>query len=502
MSHARSRFSPALVVALVLVVALFYLVSRQSDSPAPQWQSSGSSQSTREPIETDADIIRKLDLSPTFEYRRQCIVAKRTKTAHRQSLVNVTAPLPSPAVQITRDDLTNQDKESTLFPPCEHSISVQVPHFEAGAHVDTSALLLGVATTLSRIDDSLSALSRWLSHTGTTLVVLVVNQPELAVVQKEIDDIQAKAEAAGIILTFEPYHSPKDSEGKKNFALAQALEKNKALDTKWFGVIDDDTFFLSLPRALDALEPYDSTQPYYIGALTERHYGVKKEGFKAWGGAGIFISPPLMKTLAENMDYCRSLDTGFGDILWRDCILEVTSPTVQLTRLAGLNQIDMWGDISGWYESGLNPLLTVHHWKSWHFHPVPKAHLVADVAGSETFLQRYKFADGTILTNGFSMVKYPQGLPDLDLAEATMVEDVGITRPPGRLEFHYSLGKTRPALEVGKEKVSWQFRHSTIGKDGSVRQFYLKRGNYNGGNGDSRSSDPIDSVIEISWSRG
>ncbi|KAF2215010.1 glycosyltransferase family 31 protein [Cercospora zeae-maydis SCOH1-5] len=351
--------------------------------------------------------------------------------------------------------------------------------------------MLGVATSMKRIEESLPTFSRWLSHTGSPLLVLLSDQTDLKKVEEDILRTNTQAEALGIELIFEPYHPTfeHDSEGLKNFALATAFDRNRREETKWFGIIDDDTFFLSLRRVLDNLGPYDPRGLWYIGGLTEGHTRVSNEGFKAWGGAGFFISPPLMQILADNAVECTRLDRFFGDLLWRDCIQEVTSPTVHLTEMRGLNQIDLWKDISGWYEAGFNPILTIHHWKSWHIYPVAVGHIVADVAGPDSFLQRYKFGNHTVFTNGFSIAEYPYGLPDLNHVELTMTEDVNVHRPPGQLEFHHSFGHTRPKLELGRDKIQWKFEHAVKTSAGVVRQFYVKKEN----------DDKDVSIIEIDW---
>lgn len=487
MSTPRLRLSFVLAAVALLLITRYTLFSDSDISDVARWKQ-GSSSHVQEEVAHDSDIVKALKLSPSFEYRRHCLLAHPKRGLTRESLVNVSQSLFSKAFDLVAESLPDSS-----LPPCPSTTKIDVPYFDFRARVDTSALMLGMATTLKRIEDSLPPLSRWLSNTKSTLVVVLVDQPDLNAVREGVENVRSKAEKLGMSLIFEPYPDPKATEGLKNFALAAALQKNRRPETQWFAITDDDTFFLNLPRVLDALKPYDSTKPYYIGALTEGLFRIRREGFKAWGGGGFFISPPLMETLAKNSKTCLKLDQGFGDLLWRDCILEVTSPTVKLTQLAGLNQQDIWGDVSGFYESGLNPLLTVHHWKSWHFYPVPLAHLVADVAGPDTFLQRYKFADDAVLTNGYSSVRYPNGLPDLHRAELTFVEDVNLHHIPDRLEFHHSMGQMRPALDK-KDKLSWRFEHAAKAKDGSVRQFYVMRGQ-----GGKQSPD---SVIEVDWRKG
>ncbi|KAK0932846.1 hypothetical protein LTR29_015553 [Friedmanniomyces endolithicus] len=464
----------------------------------PQWRGA----STTSPIPStstvadlaaaDREALKALELTAPFDFRRRCFDVRPTKSVQRTSLASVKFDLLAipPSQGLTMDD---------LLPPCQESLKLDVPFFDPRAKIDTSALFLGVATTMSRVHASLPAFSRWLSGTGSPLLVLLVDQPDLNEQAAAIGMLRAMAADLEIDIIFEPYNGDvvHDSEGLKNFALAEAFDKYQRPGTRWYGIIDDDTFFVSLPAMLQALKPYDPARPWYIGALTEGLFRVAQEGFKAWGGAGFFISPPLMSQLAASAARCRPLDQGFGDILWRDCVLEVTSPTVKLTQLPGLNQIDLWGDISGWYESGLHPMLTIHHWKSWHFHPIPLASFITSVAGPDTFLQRYVFNDDVVMTNGFSIVHYPHGLPDLNLTELTFAEDVNKMQKPGQLMFHYSLGATRPALQVGREKVSWELKFAAFGPGAkSVRQFYVKKRVEGEGDG------ARDSVIEVDWQRG
>ena len=475
-----------LLLATAAAACLFFaFVLFSSTSPIPQWRHPPGSQGATpaEHTAADTEILKALQLSGPFDFRRRCLLVRPTKSTHRSSLAEITGNdmFRVPASQ----DLALED----VLPLCQDTIKLDVPYFDPSAKIDTSELFLGMATSVSRINASLTALSKWLSGTRSPLLVLLVDPPNTVARRDDIESVRLAAAQVRIELIFEPYNGdPNDSEGLKNFALAAAFVKHQRSGTRWYGIIDDDTFFRSLPATLDALKAYNSQQPYYIGALSEGFFRVANEGFLAWGGAGIFISSPLMALLGTNTARCRGLDNGFGDHLWRDCILEITSPTVHLTQLAGLNQIDVWGDISGFYESGLNPLLTLHHWKSWHFQDIPLASSVSRVAGPDTFLQRYLFpASNTVLTNGFSLVHYPHGLPDLNRIELTFAEDVNILEKPGRMMFHHSLGATRPALQLGKEKMVWNFSYA-VEQENVVRQFYVSREGH-------------DSVIEIDWLR-
>ncbi|EMC91682.1 glycosyltransferase family 31 protein [Baudoinia panamericana UAMH 10762] len=434
----------------------------------------------------DEQILQDLQLGAGYEYRRLCFDVRPVEGLSRTSLEEVSASL------LNGNTIEGLKADGDLL-PCSASVRIDVPYFDPHPVQDTSELMLGVATTLKRIDESLPAMSRFLAYSGTPLLVLLLDVPDLNTSNDQITTLRAKAQALGIeaiYVSFQP--TVRETQGTMNFALAEVLHQNRQPSTKWFGVMDDDTFFVSLPPVLDALALYNPEREWYVGALTEGLFRIAQEGFKAWGGAGFFVSPPLMQKLADNSERCRVLDRGWGDLLWRDCILEITSPPVKLTQMSGLHQIDLWGDVSGWYESGWTQVLTVHHWKSWHYHSVPLAHEVTDIAGPDSFLQRYLFDDNVVLTNGYSIVHYPNGLPDLNKTELTFTEEVNVVVKPPETELMHSFGATRPALKVGKDKISWKFEYSTQGSGGSVRTFYVKRGGPDGGQ---------DSLIELDWKR-
>lgn len=478
------------LAASLLVTALVYSSSDATARrwPGPVWGfgggNGGVSQQAEDLAGADARVLRGMKVESPFEYRRVCFDVKPTKGLRRTLLDELPVELlPEVGVEMSVDG---------ALPPCDGSINLDVPSFDPWARTDTSHLMLGMATMLKRVEASLPAMARWLPNTGTPLLVLLVDQLNLTTSATQIEDVRTHAAELGMELIFEPYQGNlDDSEGLKNFALSGALQKNIREDTEWFGIIDDDTFFLSLPAVVENLAAYDHNKKYYIGALTEAWPRVQKEGFKAWGGAGFFISPPLMAQLADSADACKGLDQGFGDLLWRDCILDITSPPVPLTQMPGLNQMDIWGDISGWYESGHAPLHTVHHWKSWHFFDVPLASTVSDIAGHESFLQRYLFDDDVVLTNGFSIAAYPNGLPDLNRTELIFAEEVSVSPHYDRMMYHYSLGDTRPAMKLGVDKLQWTFVHAER-EGGRVRQFYLQRRNM-------EVAGSIDSLIEVDW---
>lgn len=436
----------------------------------------------------DAEVIQSLKLNTSrIEYRRYCFSARQNKDTKRQPLIDLSWPLlrDTQADQIAAEQLEHDGFNRA----CQQGQILNVPLDRPNALIETGRLMLGAATSIKRIKQSLPEMARWLANTNTNLVVILRDKnPKTTDLQVVMD--LAEELKIDVTLVSDPSMT---GEAESNFGLATYLHKSLSDNTQWVGIVDDDTFFPSLPRLLASLAAYDPSLPWYIGGLSERRLSTNREGFKAWGGAGIFFSRPLLTTLAEKHRECLPMAKQWGDALWRDCVFKVTTPTVHLTRLPGLNQLDMFGNMAGWYESDPHPLLSIHHWKSWHQFPVPLAHLVTDVAGVDSFLQRYSYIDNVVFTNGYSIVHYPDGLPDMNLVEGTMHPYPGAKMPGAGGEFKDSLGRLRPALEEGRQKISWTFVTAVTADNGCVRQFYVK--------GASAGQSDVDSVIEVDWCR-
>lgn len=440
----------------------------------------------------DYELIQSLNLNTSeIEYRRYCFTASPQDGLRRKSLMGLDWPFLNNTLadRVFVNPPFSNGENQAVFPLCQQTQTVQVPLDRTTLHTDTGTLLLGTATFLTRLNESLPEMAHWLANTETKLLVVLRDESPK---EEEMGAVINKAEELGIAV-FLISDSSMTGEAESNFGLAKHLYTHLSHSTRWIGIIDDDTFFPSLPRMLEALTPSDPSMPWYIGGLTERHLGISTEGFKAWGGAGIFLSVPLLTLLAENHDTCISMSRTWGDALWRDCIFNITSPTVHLTRLDGLHQLDMFGDLSGWYESGMESTpLSLHHWKSWHYFNVPSANLVNSIAGVDALFQRYNATDNVVFTNGYSIAQYPGGLPDMGLVEGTMFPYPGAKMPDAAGELQDSLGKLRPALEEGREKISWRFVTAVSMGSACVRQFYVKG---------ASAGQSVDSVIEVDWCR-
>ena len=109
--------------------------------------------------------------------------------------------------------------------------------------------------------------------------------------------------------------------------------------------------------------------------------------------------------------------------------------------------------------------------------------LVANITGDEALFQRWRFADGWVITNGYSVVKYNlNGRIGEEFAALADGDDSRIEFD--KMEFTWdgpekfypqSLGPFRRKL-TKEEKKSWLFVDSMITKNtGSVRQLYMRK---------------------------
>ncbi|KAG9600255.1 hypothetical protein KCU77_g1410, partial [Aureobasidium melanogenum] len=120
----------------------------------------------------DREVIRSLKLNTsTIEYRRYCFSARQNKDTKRQSLVDLDWPL---LRDTQADQIAAQQLEHNGFDKACHQgqiLHVPLDHFD---HLsDTGTLMLGVATFIERLQQSLPEMARWLAGTNSKLVVIL-----------------------------------------------------------------------------------------------------------------------------------------------------------------------------------------------------------------------------------------------------------------------------------------------------------------------------------------
>ncbi|KAL2012965.1 hypothetical protein VTN00DRAFT_490 [Thermoascus crustaceus] len=416
--------------------------------------------STQQRCRLDDKTIEHYKLSKPVHYLRREVIARQS--ASKQ---NTPERLDIPLFDVRKLNMTDPDGQQ-VPDACSDPITVTVPI--PPKRVDASHIIFGVATTYDRLYESLDGFAHWAGHSNAHIYALIEPHGKLG-------KLRSKAESLGIVLDIQE----SDIEyNMRYFSLLRLLHDNLEEGTQWGCVIDDDTFFLSMPRLVERLRSYDATKPYYVGGLSESQPQIGVFGVMGFGGAGVFLSRPLLTELNQVYDICQEME-GTGDRKIARCIYQYTD--TKLTVDHGLRQLDLMGDASGFFEAGRQQPLSVHHWKSWYHADMVKLSAVSAVCGDSCLLQQWRFKDDWILTNGFSVIRYSEPRPDGDFSmERTWEDHNGAVQD----SFLHALGPLRPKDDG---KFSYQLEDAIV-EDGQVRQLYVHRGLPEG-----------DFVLELVW---
>lgn len=391
---------------------------------------------------------------------------------------------------------------------CAAPLELPVPLPRFPETVDASDFLFGISTTYKRLTDAkigpVQEWSHWLTDgngksNGAGLVLLLVDATDA-----EIDHASKMIRKLGIDVKV--HHSDSTvAMAERYLSLLPTLYNHPTRnDRKWLVMCDDDTFFPYMHALIDKFATYDHTNDLYIGTLSEDINNVQRHGSQAFGGAGVFFSVPLAAKVTALFPECRTADklaeanSGWGpqgDILIRKCIYEHTD--VRLTMLHDLWQLDLYGDPSGFYESGLKPL-SLHHYKGgmWHIaYPYEYAQ-VAYGCGEDCILQRFRTQDDFIISNGFSVAYYPRGIDfDYDQIERTF----GAAPADYGWNMDYMLGSQRKSLVGTGRKVAWDLKEATYLGGGRIRQVYLRSRDDGRWVVNDQSMFELDGLLELIW---
>ncbi|PTU24249.1 hypothetical protein P175DRAFT_0430035 [Aspergillus ochraceoroseus IBT 24754] len=429
--------------------------------------------------ETNITITADVGCDPDFEVLKRLHVQKLTQYVRREVVAvrsaNDALPLSQTLdIPLFEQASSHRDKDPAAAQQLQNDCSVRKP---VSLHVprppptvDASHFDFGIATTLNRLNDSLDAFSHWAGYTRTRIFALI--EPD-----DRVPEVLAKADSLGINL----YVTESDEEyNRRYFSLVSHLAENARDGTRWSCIMDDDTFFISMAALMDAFQQYDDTKPMYVGGLSESIAQIGLFGLMGFGGAGVFLSRPLLDQLSqpEIFNVCRDMDFT-GDRRISLCIYQYTD--TYLTIDHRLRQLDVLGDVTGFFEAARPPPLSVHHWKSWFHADMAKMSKVGEVCGDTCLLRKWRFTDGWILTNGFSISKYSKAITPNDKSmELTWIGDHGAAMEA----FMHELGPLRPKDEG---KITYLMEDSVIDGD-QVRQWYIHRDPENG-----------DQVMELVW---
>ncbi|KAJ5115799.1 hypothetical protein N7456_000147 [Penicillium angulare] len=403
--------------------------------------------------DVDIGLLRSLEYNGTIDYARWNIEVVQSKefTEFSEAL-DIQPPTFNPIRVDAKEDVQRLDQNL-----CSPPIVIQAPPLKPP--VDASHILFGVATTIERLDSSLEAFSRWASGTKAR-VVSIVEPDEF----QNTTEVLQHAEQLDIRL-----HIIESDEEflDRYYMLTRTLLELHDDTTQWAVIIDDDTFFPSMEGLVNDLASYDHTRPYYIGAPTESLQQMASFTFMAYGGAGVFLSIPLLKEIDVHYDDCYdNKDTGDKRVAW--CVYTYT--TTKLTWDRRLFQLDLTNDGSGFYESGRPLPLSVHHWKSPDWYPIDIVNMskISDICGDDCQLRRWKLTDEWFLINGFSLVKYSSPMSAEDLASIEQTWEY--YRWTEDDQYGFSIGPLRPR---DNKKITYQLI-GAVSEQNRVRQIYAR----------------------------
>lgn len=431
--------------------------------------------------------LKSLGLTGTIKHSRRCVRPLSSVDVDRDVVANISSHLLTKKGTLDLSDACTIDVDAI---PCD-PLELPVPPPYPKNHGQFTHLTFGVATTFSRLLDSKATFAHWLADSGSTLIGLLTDDSE------ELGNMDPTAlveeyNAAGMDLILVPKHQSKHTTEQSHVMiirdiLQQALKKST--ETHWLGIIDDDTFFPSLYALAGAFAQYDHKKPQYLGQLTESAHVVPIGILGGFGGAGIFLSLPLAQLLEPHLESClKEFPNRGGDMQIMSCVY--AHSFAKLKMVDGLYQMDIMGDTAGFYESSRR-VLSLHHWKSWHWSPVDKMAAITKVCGG-CFLQRFAFPGEkgkealTVLNNGYSINIYRADLKELpDLSKTEQTWDGGEDGA-----YQWSLGPLRPKVDKEKKKSYW-LETAVVGENGALTQVYVHRGN--------KKQREHDEVIELVW---
>ncbi|KAL2866646.1 glycosyltransferase family 31 protein [Aspergillus lucknowensis] len=415
----------------------------------------------------DLNLLRLYaDNASSVEYARLNFGVLRTEnfTAFSDSL-----DVSIPSNRIVHLD-TSASREIQTENDCTASVTIEVPLISP--RPDASHMVFGVATSLEKLEDSLDAFSHWAGNTNAQIIA-VVEQGGSSIRRR----IQQRAKDLGIRLTIT---QTEDDRLDRYFSLIQVLYQHRHESTQWAVLIDDDTFFPSMKNLVDKLASYDSSIPQYVGAMTEDLARLSGTGYMAYGGAGIFLSLPLLSSLQYVFETCHAFKER-GDRMLASCIYAHTD--AKFTWERGLYQLDLHGDLSGFFESGRPLPLSVHHWRSWFQADMVALGKVSAVCGDECLLRRFQLSKDWFLVNGYSVIQDRTLWNDPRPMEQTWDK----SKYKGSDPFAYSLG---PLRRADPDKVSLRLRGVVEDEDsGSIRQVYVLSG----------ADEKPPRVLEVVW---
>lgn len=456
MFQPQKRAQHAINAIAVFMILIFLFLGHAEYTSVSQTTSSA----TQSPSQIHNEIPKPedcyIDLARLNSYGYDSVLYSRWEIAVERTskFGNFSDRLDVPVPSFEQLDTTSEDGRQPLD-SCAPTTKITAP---MPAAVDASNILFGVSTSQERLNDSMEAFSRWASGTKARLFVLV--EPGFGKI-----DLGRRAMELDIDMTIlETDLDVLD----RYIELTRVLLENRDANSQWGVIMDDDTFFPSMSGLVKRLATYDAAVPQYIGAVTENVDGIANFGYMGFGGAGIFLSMPLLEEMDKHHDRCARL-TDAGDKRISQCIYLHT--TTKFTWDRDLHQLDFFQtDGSGFYESGRSLPLSLHHWKSddWYRTDVVGMNKASSVCGDECQLRRWRVGDSEnwFFVNGFSIIQHSYPIRDSITMESTW-DSSAWARNEG---YAYALG---PLRRKDNAKRSLRLKEAIVDSPGSLRQIYI-----------------------------
>jgi len=447
-----------------------------------------------------AAITQQYDIGDQFHYFTRTVSFQRNHSLERKSMTKLPQPFLTPDTITV--DVTEQNDAAAPDGHCIEPLQVEVPVSGLASTVDASDLIFGISTTFERLNESRSEIigdwEYWLTNghgvsNGAKLFVTLFDATD-----NELRYARMLLRGTGIDATVDRSED-RDMPVRYINLVPYLYRQEASRHRKWIVLCDDDTFFPSMHSLVQRLKSFDHSKELYIGALSEDIGAIERHGSQAFGGAGVFLSSTMAKTITESISGCTSAEkvdeAGWqGDKLLRNCIYQ--NSDTRLVLLPDLWQLDFRGDAAGFYEWGHKPL-SLHHYRGggWHTARPAQFSKIAYICGEDCILQRFQTADDFIIS-GHSIAYYPRGITfDTSQVERTFkaLWDKG-------WNFDFVFGPQRPPLKSSGRKISWEIQGSEVRPDGSVWQTYLRKKDHLRWEsvGNRRMGD-LDSVIELIW---
>ncbi|KAK0111306.1 hypothetical protein ONS95_001677 [Cadophora gregata] len=431
----------------------------------------------------DLNHLTRLTHTPIVDYTRRVIRTVQYQ-GERHELTRIDQSLLGPWIQVQRTEM------SAVTVPQMAPLILNVP---IAPEADTGIFSFGMATTVPRIQDSISGISHWLSHSKTQLHVLAPADANAAIVE-----IQMRKDYMNVSI-----HAVEASFARRYISLIDKLYKERSANTRWLVLVDDDTFFPSLASlASHFTQNYDSDIPVIVGAMSDDLRVIEMYGMSASGGGGVFISIPLAEKLLQQRVWskCLALPNNEGDELLDNCLNKYTQIRPIFDHM--LHQMDIYnGEGSspeaGYLESG-RKLLSIHHWKTWYDFNVSLGAAVAVATGDEAIFQRWLFEGDTVLSNGYSVVEYPRvgdygGITEEELGEVEYTWNEG--DPEELWRYVHMMGPLRPRKTTEKKRSARLVDAvEVVTMEGrAIRQTYMEKSQI------STAFRPRERIVELIW---